>query len=778
MLSLVSTFMGYCMKLIFLTFVLSLVIISCSSDSRNKDNNLASLNESCNMEQKCEDNLACVNNTCISEEEACKYVTCAANDGNSHGTCIVEANKAICNCEEGYQRFGDTGCRIFTEDETCENIICAGNDGKSHGSCDVKSGKAVCTCNEGYKPANNNLNCLVVETPTKCETDTCSGKYGSNCILEGGHTKCVCKEGYTENLDGDCFPDLNFFCKDVICDENKNMTGLCKIEEIEDDTGKTSVKTYCECEENWQGEHCEQSTLPDCSICENDPNATGECRIDQEDENQNVLCQCKENYYYDLENGCVSNEAKKTVITNVRIKTGTLNNQCFKSNACLSGLVCGNNNKCKNATKITKNTIIVTEEESNSELIKVNKDQLIFNKNTRTALFKKGYILAFKETRLLPEGFIGKIKKVKIQKDKVLVNTERISPFEILADTEFNIDDNIVYDTPIDPNVSNSDKTVTKTLNYNEAIYRNTFNISGNMTIKYNFKMKIYIVRNASMTYYKLKQFDLTNNIEFTNDLTLKLKAISFTNDKMKIRYQGLDLLPKQKISTFTVYLPYGVKTKGEVYLSVRALYSGYLQGIANIKLKTKSNFESVIKYSNGKTTRTNDYNTENLLLNENINVDGRAGLTFKIIPEVKFKAYSTNITNNVTIGTEALYTQILLNSKLDSVEKSCYSLEGMATLNTYANLNMMKSSHSNGVVINWNKLSSPKIKNFNWLNGNKKCKNFTCTSDAECRINQSTMANTCNGTCSNGNSSNNNYEFIEIPDGDFVRGCVGTGTE
>ncbi len=777
MLALTSAFMEFSMKIIFLTLILSVITFSCSSGSDN-NNKTGNLNESCNTENKCNDNLACINDICVSETEACKYITCTGNDGKPHGSCIVEAGKPVCNCDEGYQRTKDTKCEVFSEDETCENITCSGNDGKSHGMCEVKSGKAICNCDEGYKIGKTSVNCIAVETPAECKEDTCVGKYGSECVLEGGYAKCICKEGYKENQEGDCFPDVNFFCKDVICDENKNMTGLCKVEEVEDESGNTSVKTYCECESDWQGEHCNISTLPDCSVCENDVNSTGDCRIDPEDENQEVICQCNENYYYDPENGCVSNETKKGSAISGRIIQGTLNNKCFKNNACLSGLVC-QNNKCERANKITKETLIITKEESDNELIKVKIDQLIFNKNTRTSLFKKGYILAFKETGLLPDGFIGKIKKVEIKKDKVIVNTERISPFEILADTKFDINDgNIEYDTPIDPNASTSDKTVTKTITYNEALYRDTFNITGNMTIKYNFKMKIYIIRNSSMTYYQLKQFDLTNNIELTNDLTLKLKAISFTNKKMKIRYQGLDLLSKQRISTFTVYLPYGIRTKGEVYLSVRALYSGYLQGVAKIKLKTRSNFKSVIKYSNNRTTRANDYNTENLLLDENIYVDGRAGITFKVVPEVRFKAYSTNVTNNVTIGTEAMFTQILLNSKLDSTSKSCYSMEGMATLNTYANLDMMKSRTSNGVRMNWNKQTNPKIKNFNWLNGDKKCKNFTCSTNADCRINQSTMANTCNGTCSNGNSSNNNYEFIDIPEGDFVRGCVGTGTE
>jgi formylglycine-generating enzyme required for sulfatase activity len=461
---------------------------------------------------------------------------------------------------------------------------------------------------------------------------------------------------------------------------------------------------------------------------------------------------------------------------------GNLEAECFEYNACNPGLICNENNLCVDAPKITKDTILVTAEESNNELIEVNQNELVFLKNNRTSLFKKGYILAFKETDMFEGGFIGRIKSVNSIDNKVFVETEEVSPFEILGDTQLTIDENIVFDTPIDPSTSNSDKSVTKTLTYDESFYRDTFKIKGDMSIKYNFKMFIDIRRYANTIYtdYHLIKFDVMHNIELTNNLDLNLKAINYTNEKIKIAYSGSDLFSNKVISTFTVYLPYSVKTKGEVYLAVRALYSGQLQGTANVKINTKSNFKSGLKYENNKTIRTNDYDTEKLSLDENIKVDGRAGITFNVTPEVRFSAYSTTVKNNVTIGTEILYTQALLNSVIETnpSSKSCYDLEGIAILNPYASLDMMTLyrngvKSSNGVYMTWNKDPNPSVKNFNWLDGDKKCENFTCNKNEDCSVSQLTAGDTCNGGSCISSDSSNNYEFVEIPEGDFIRGCV-----
>ena len=751
----------------------------CAKDSSENDN-LGKLNQACKDDNKCNNGLACKEGVCISEKEACRFVTCTGADGKSHGKCVVEDSKVVCECEEGYQRVKNTKCELKTDDSNCDNIICDGFDGKSHGECIVSFGEAKCRCDSGYKVnPNDKFKCIPIVPPTECSEDTCAGKAGSICVIDAGVAKCECKEGYKEDEYGDCYPDRDYFCKDVICDENKNMTGLCLVREEEDEEGNVNVITYCECEPGWYGEHCTQSYTPlDCSICENDPNATGDCMIDPEDEEQRISCVCKDGYLYDFDNGCIPEGAQKSNIKPVKILQGTLNHKCFKGGACLGGLVCNQRNICTKADKITKDTVLVTSDEIKTELLSYKDGKLEFIRNKRTSLFKTGQILAFQDMPEFKNGLIGEIKDIDFKKDRVIVYTKKISPFEILAQNTFTINDtNISFDPPVDPNASTTNKTVTKSLSFDKSYYRGVFNIKGNMTIKYAFDLTIDLRRNSTMTTYKLKRFNLTNKIDVTSDLTLNVKAVSFTNEKIKIKYQGSDLMSRQKIATFTVYFPYGVKTKGEVYMSVRALYSAYMQGILKTKIKTESNFKSIIKYENYRTSRINDYKTEKVYFDDNIYADGRAGITFKIIPEVEFSAYSSAITNDVKIGTEVLFSQLIISSKLNGVSKSCYEAEGIVSLNSYATLSMMKSRRSNGVNMTWNKYKTPKVKYFNWLNGNKKCGVFKCDEDSDCRINQATMANTCSGTCKS-NEGGNDYEFVDIPGGDFVRGCIGIGTE
>jgi len=712
------------MRTIFLILILVLISFSCAKDLNDDDT--GNLNQSCKAENICESNLACINNVCVSKSDACKYVTCTGNDGSSHGICNIENSNTVCDCNDGYERV-------------------------------------------------NNTKCISKDAPTTCEQDTCSGKPNSVCKIENGRASCVCLEGYKSDIENDCFLDETYFCKNVVCDYNKNMTGFCKAEEVENEAGEVSVETHCECEPGWSGDKCEDSDAPDCSICENDLNATGECRIDPEDPEQEVICICNQDFEYDTDAGCISTNGSKNIRSG-RIIKGTLNNECFKGDACLSGLTCSNN-KCIKASKLTKNTIIITKKESNSELLKVEKDKLTFLKNDRTALFRKNLVLAFQETSLLKDGFIGKIKSVKVLKDKVIVITDEVSPFDILGEFKLNIEKDIMFDSVLDPNAATASKTANKTFNYDKTFYRNTSKVKGDMSIKYSFKMLIDLRRTNSYV-YRLNKFDVTHDIELTSNLDLTLNATSFTNEKIQIRFQGVDVLTNQKVSSFTVYLPYGVKTKAEVYLSARLLHSANMQGFSNIKIKTKSNIKSGIKYENGRTTRTNSYKNEKLSLDERINLDGRAGVTFKVIPEVRFTAYSSSIHNEVTIGTEVLFTQALLNSTLESTGKPCYSLEGIISSSPYAFLDMMKTSSSHGVSLSWNKQGTVQDKTINWLDESKKCDTFACETDDECHVNQASLSSTCSGGSCDGSDSGVDYEYIDIPGADFIRGCVGTGLD
>jgi hypothetical protein len=226
--------------------LISIVITSCTNSE--KEDNSGELNQACKINNICNDGLACVENKCISKDEACKNITCISiEDGFTHGVCVVENSKAVCDCNDGYKTVEEKKCELSDEQDLCK-------------------------------------------------ADTCNTEYGYVCIIEDGKSKCICPVKYKETEGHDmCILDEEEVCKDIKCDLNKNMTGFCRATLTE-----TGIETSCECERGWVGETCEQKEQ-DCdkSLCLNDPNATGECYIDVSDPNKETICICNDGYEID-----------------------------------------------------------------------------------------------------------------------------------------------------------------------------------------------------------------------------------------------------------------------------------------------------------------------------------------------------------------------------------------------------------------------------------------------------------------------------------------------
>ncbi len=203
--------------LYFLTFLLSLFIVSCSDDGGNSQN-------SCQKDTDCNENQICISKKCISNNFLCQNKKCS-----NHGECIVINGSATCECEEGYISQGlscveapciknsECGTNEICDNGECkdQNILCE-NINCGNGSCVVENKTAGCKCNEGYIEENlhcienkcENVECSVIEVCNnetgECEvvTNPCDGincgEHGECVYDRDGNASCECENGYID----------------------------------------------------------------------------------------------------------------------------------------------------------------------------------------------------------------------------------------------------------------------------------------------------------------------------------------------------------------------------------------------------------------------------------------------------------------------------------------------------------------------------------------------------------------------------------------------------
>jgi len=123
------------------------------------------------------------------EENLCEGVDCSG-----HGTCRVENDEAVCDCEQGYHAEG-LACVGGTD--PCDGVDCSG-----HGTCRVENaGQAECRCNDGYHA--DGLECLA-------DSDVCNGVACSDhgtCVAVEGEATCDCEDSYHAVEGLQCEPD-------------------------------------------------------------------------------------------------------------------------------------------------------------------------------------------------------------------------------------------------------------------------------------------------------------------------------------------------------------------------------------------------------------------------------------------------------------------------------------------------------------------------------------------------------------------------------------------
>ncbi|MCP4501850.1 MAG: hypothetical protein GY822_17970 [Deltaproteobacteria bacterium] len=109
--------------------------------------------------------------------DPCAGVTCSGQ-----GACAVQADVAICICNDGFTPKG-TDC--ISEQDPCAAINCSG-----FGVCVNSDGTPSCTCDTGYVP--NGLTCIGADDP--CAGQTCSDH--GTCTSTADLVSCTCDTGF------------------------------------------------------------------------------------------------------------------------------------------------------------------------------------------------------------------------------------------------------------------------------------------------------------------------------------------------------------------------------------------------------------------------------------------------------------------------------------------------------------------------------------------------------------------------------------------------------
>jgi len=169
------------------TLLVSGWLVGCEGEGSSQEENLCegvdcSGHGTCRVENDeavcdCEQGYHAEGLACVGGADVCEGVDCSG-----HGTCRVENDEAVCDCEQGYHA---EGLACVEGADVCEGVDCSG-----HGTCRVENDEAVCDCEQGYHAEG--LTCL--EGPSPCEGVDCSGH--GTCRVENGEAVCDCEDGY------------------------------------------------------------------------------------------------------------------------------------------------------------------------------------------------------------------------------------------------------------------------------------------------------------------------------------------------------------------------------------------------------------------------------------------------------------------------------------------------------------------------------------------------------------------------------------------------------
>jgi hypothetical protein len=283
--------------LFFLIFFLSITILSCTDDPVKEDLS-GQLNEKCRTDQTCDAGLACKDSICVNQEDACNRVTCL-----SHGTCIVENSKAVCDCDSGFIREDDIKC---VPSSACNDVNCS-----NHGTCEDLNGAPNCICDSGYSTDATGERCL--ENLDPCANITCGGEERGTCQSSNGILECICESGYhAQGLN--CISDDNP-CEGVECSNH----GICEVD---------GTSALCNCDTGFisSGLECIDETTNPCK--DQTCSGFGECQI----YNDEATCICNQGYIPGEGLTCLSDGTEENACLDVAClgEDGLSHGQCHE----------------------------------------------------------------------------------------------------------------------------------------------------------------------------------------------------------------------------------------------------------------------------------------------------------------------------------------------------------------------------------------------------------------------------------------------------------------
>ena len=211
---------------------------------------------------------------CSDDAEApdpCEGITCS-----DHGTCEVQSDVAVCDCDEGYEA-DDAACTPIEVPDPCADDDCDVN-----ATCTPDGTDFTCACNTGFE--GDGKSCTAIVPPDPCLTDDCDVNATCTPTADGTDFTCACNE----NFEGDgksCAPiEPPDPCLDNDCDVNATCTPTA------DDADFT-----CACNTGFEGDGTTCTPIPPPDPCvDNDCDVNATCTPTAD--NADYTCACDEGF--------------------------------------------------------------------------------------------------------------------------------------------------------------------------------------------------------------------------------------------------------------------------------------------------------------------------------------------------------------------------------------------------------------------------------------------------------------------------------------------------